>query len=132
MREVQRKSPQGCNYHALARRSLNTWLKRAERIRNQHRSVKNKRYTLRVPELESIDKGDARKTYEIGVKSALVIAHQDGMILSAFTCPSERCDCHTLSAMLEHATNLAQDTAVKLRHIVIALGFLGLNTDEKH
>jgi len=44
--------------------ALNTLLERAERIRTQKRSDKNKLYALHAPEVECIGKGKARKPYE--------------------------------------------------------------------
>ena len=38
-------------------------------------------------------------------------------------------DGHILSAVLEQATNLTQDIAVKLKHIVVDLGFRGVDAD---
>jgi IS5 family transposase len=129
IREVQRKLPQASTDNALAMTSLNTWLERAERIRTQQRSDKNKLYALHAPEVECIGKGKARKPYEFGVKSAVVVAHQHGLMLGARTFPGNPYDGHILSAVLEQATNLTQDVAVKLKHIVVDLGFRGVDAD---
>ena len=104
---------------------LSMWLERAERIRTQQRADKNKLYALHAPEVECIGKRKARKPYEFGVKSAVVVSHKDGLMLGARTFPGNPRDGHILSAVLEQATNLTQDLAVKLRRIVVDLGFRG-------
>ena len=57
IRETRRKmsasTASGANAAALS--ALNTWLERAERIRSQHRSDKNKLYALHAPEVECIE-----------------------------------------------------------------------------
>lgn len=131
IREVQRKM--GVDGFATdnpkAHSDLNLWLQRAERIRTQKRSDKNKLYALHAPEVECIGKGKARKPYEFGVKSAVVVSHEHGLMLGARTFPGNPYDGHILSAVLEQATNLTQDIAVKLKHIVVDLGFRGVDAD---
>jgi len=51
------------------------------------------------------------------------------LMLGARTFPGNPYDGHILSAVLEQATNLTQDIAVKLRHIVVDLGFRGVDAD---
>jgi len=68
-----------------AHSDLNLWLQRAERIRTQKRGDKNKLYALHAPEVECIGKGKARKPYEFGVKSAVVVSHEHGLMLGART-----------------------------------------------
>ena len=54
IRQTQRKmSASTANVAALS--ALNTWLERAERIRSQHRTDKNKLYALHAPEVECIE-----------------------------------------------------------------------------
>jgi len=103
MREVQRKNerPDFAPDHPKAASDLMMWLERAERIRTQQRNDKNKLYALHAPEVECIGKGKARKPY----------------------------DGHILSAALEQVTNLTQDLPVKLKHIVVDLGFRGVDAD---
>ena len=84
---------------------------------------------MHAPEVECIGKGKARKPYEFGVKSAVVVSHKDGLMLGARTFPGNPYDGHILSAVLEQATNLTQDLAVKLKHIVVDLGFRGVDAD---
>ena len=50
-------------------------------------------------------------------------------MLGARTFPGNPYDGHILSAVLEQATNLTQDLAVKLKHIVVDLGFRGVDAD---
>ena len=73
--------------------------------------------------------GKARKPYEFGVKSAVVVSHKHGLILGARTFPGNPYDGHILSAVLEQATNLLQDHSVKLKQIVVDLGFRGVDAD---
>ena len=131
MREVQRKmqvADFSCD-QPKAVSDLSMWLERAERIRTQKRSDKNKLYALHAPEVECIGKGKARKPYEFGVKSAVVVSHQHGLMLGARTFPGNPYDGHILSAVLEQATNLTQDFGLKLKHIVVDLGFRGVDAD---
>jgi IS5 family transposase len=131
MREVQRKreAPDFAPAHPKAVSDLMMWLERAERIRTQQRHDKNKLYALHAPEVECIGKGKARKPYEFGVKSAVVISHQDGLMLGARTFPGNPYDGHILSAVLEQATNLTQDLSVTIRQVVADLGFRGVDAD---
>ena len=129
IREVQRKLPKSSTDNVLALTSLNTWLERAERVRTQQRSDKNKLYALHAPEVECIGKGKARKPYEFGVKSAVVVSHEHGLMVGARTFPGNPYDGHILSAVLEQATNLMQDLGVKLKHVVADLGFRGVDAD---
>ena len=131
MREVQRKieARDFAPDRPKAVSDLMMWLERAERIRTQQRNDKNKLYALHAPEVECIGKGKARKPYEFGVKSAVVVSHKHGLMLGARTFPGNPYDGHILSAVLEQATNLLQDHAVKLKQIVVDLGFRGVDAD---
>lgn len=131
MREVQRKSegPDFAPDHPKAASDLMMWLERAERIRTQQRNDKNKLYALHAPEVECLAKGKARKPFEFGVKSAVVVSHKHGLMLGARTFPGNPYDGHILNAALEQATNLMQDHAVKLKQIVVDLGFRGVDAD---
>jgi IS5 family transposase len=131
IREVQRKM-QGADFapaHPKAISDLGLWLERAQRIQSQQRGDKNKLYALHAPEVECIGKGKARKPYEFGVKSAVVISHEHGLMLGARTFPGNPYDGHILSAVLEQATNLTQDIAANIKHIVVDLGFRGVDAD---
>jgi IS5 family transposase len=112
MREVKRKreAAQFAPDHAKAASDLMMWLERAERIRTQQRNDKNKLYALHAPEVECIGKGKARKPYEFGVKSAVVVSHKHGLMLGARTFRGNPYDGHILSAALEQVTNLTRRT----------------------
>jgi IS5 family transposase len=131
IREVQRKmqSADFAPVHPKATCDLTLWLERATRIQTQQRNDKNKLYALHAPEVECIGKGKARKPYEFGVKSAVVVSHEHGLMLGARTFPGNPYDGHILSAVLEQATNLTQDIAANLKHIVVDLGFRGVDAD---
>ena len=131
MREVQRKcaAPGFITDKPTALTELKTWLERAERIRTQQRHDKNKLYALHAPEVECIGKGKARKPYEFGVKNAVVVSHQHGLMLGARTFPGNPFDGHILSAVLEQATNLTQDLSVTIKQVVADLGFRGKAVD---
>jgi len=89
MRQVQRKrqASEFAPDSAKAVSDLGLWLERAERIRTQQRKDKNKLYALHAPEVECLAKGKARKPYEFGVKSAVVVSHKRGLMLGARTFP---------------------------------------------
>ncbi len=125
MREVQRKL-QGTVYPKAAS-DLSIWLQRSERVRTQQRFDQNKLYALHAPEVECIGKGKARQPYEFGVKAAIVVSHQHGLMLGARTFPGNPYDGHILSAVLEQVSNLTQDIGTTLKHIVVDLGFRGVD-----
>ena len=131
MREVQRKlkAPGLAASNAKALSELTMWLERAERVRIQKTHDKNKLYALHAPEVECIGKGKARKPYEFGVKAAVVISHQTGLMVGARSFPGNPYDGHILSAALEQASNLLQDLPVKIKVVVADLGFRGVDAD---
>jgi len=131
MREVQRKrqAPEFAPLNAKALSDLTMLMERAERIRTQKRHDKKKLYALHAPEVECIGKGKARKPYEFGVKAAVVISHQTGLMVGARSFPGNPYDGHILSAVLEQAGNLLQDLPVKIRVVVADLGFRGVDAD---
>lgn len=131
MREVQRKcnAPGLRTDNPLALTELMMWLERAERIRTQQRHDKNKLYALHAPEVECIGKGKARKPYEFGVKSAIVVSHKHGLMLGARSCPGNPYDGHILSGVLEQASNLMQDINATIKVVVGDLGFRGRDVD---
>jgi IS5 family transposase len=131
MREVQRKleAPAFAALNAKALSDLTMWLERAERIRTQQTKDKNKLYALHAPEVECIGKGKARKPYEFGVKAAIVVSHKAGLMMGARTFPGNPYDGHILSAAIEQATNLMQDLPIKIKQIVVDLGFRGVDAD---
>jgi IS5 family transposase len=131
MREVQRKraTPDREPTSLAAGSELSTWLERAERVRTQQPKDKKKLYALHAPEVECIGKGKARKPYEFGVKTAVTVSHQAGLMMGARTFPGSPYDGHILSAALEQATNLIQDHAVQIKDVVVDLGFRGVDAD---
>jgi transposase, IS5 family len=131
MREVQRKikTPDFAATNAKALSNLMMWLERAERVRTQRTHDKNKLYALHAPEVECIGKGKARKPYEFGVKTAVVVSHQHGLMLGARTFAGNPYDGHILSAVLEQATNITQDVNVRFAEVVADLGFRGVDAD---
>jgi IS5 family transposase len=86
-------------------------LERAERIRTQQRNSKNKLYALHAPEVECIGKGKARKPYEFGVKTGLLVTHRHGLIAGARTFPGNPYDGHTLAEQLQQAEVLLRTSA---------------------
>lgn len=131
MREVQRKIvvPGFVPQHPKALSNLLVLLERAERIRTQQRHDKNKLYALHAPEVECIGKGKAKKPYEFGVKSAVVVAHKSGLMLGAKTFPGNPYDGHTLNAILQQSAKLTRDVGVSLKQVVVDLGFRGVDAD---
>ena len=131
MREVQRKldATGFVATNAKALTDLRMWLERAERVRTQRTHDKNEPYALHAPEVECIGKGKARKPYEFGVKAAVVISHQTGLMVGARSFPGNPYDGHILSAILEQATNLLQDVPGKIKVVVADLGFRGVDAD---
>jgi transposase, IS5 family len=109
--------------------ALKTWLERAERIRTQQRTDKNKLYALHAPEVECIGKGKARKPYEFGVKVSLVVTHLRGLMVGARSFPGNPYDGHTLAAQLEQTANLMQDLGRKPKEVIVDLGFRGVDAD---
>ena len=77
----------------------------------------------------SLPDGKARKPYEFGVKSAVVVSHKQGLMLGARTFPGNPYDGHILSAVLEQANNLMQDVSVNIKQVVADLGFRGKEVD---
>ena len=131
LRAVQRKlaAPDFVASSPKALADLQQGMQRAERVRTQRPKDKNKLYALHAPEVECIGKGKARKPYEFGVKTAVVVSHQHGLMLGARTFPGNPYDGHILRATLEQATILMQDGAVAIRHVVVDLGFRGVDAD---
>ena len=131
MREVQRKcaAPEFTTDNPLALTELTMWLGRTERIRTQQRHDRNKLYALHAPEVECIGKGKARKPFEFGVKTAVVVSHKQGLMLGARSFPGNPYDGHILSAVLEQAANLTQDLSVTIKQVVADLGFRGKDVD---
>jgi transposase, IS5 family len=134
MREVQRKLKAMVPFEATSPtasglNSLATLLQRAERIRTQKRTDKNKLYALHAPEVECISKGKARKPYEFGVKVSLVVTHLRGLMVGARSFTGNPYDGHTLAAQLEQTTNLMQDVGRAPKQVIVDLGYRGVDAD---
>ena len=129
IREVRRKMATTAD-NAVALTALNTWLERAERIRTQQKTDKNKLYALHAPEVECISKGKARKPYEFGVKVSVAITHKQGLLVGARSFTGNPYDGHILSAQMEQSTNLLQDLGVSPKQAVVDLGFRGKEVDQ--
>ena len=114
---------------ASGRNALATLLERAERIRTQKLSDKNKLYALHAPEVECISKGKARKRYEFGVKVSLVVTHLRGLMVGARSFTGNPYDGHTLTAQLEQTTNLMQDVGRTPKEVIVDLGYRGVDAD---
>ena len=129
IREVRRKMAATAD-NAVALTALNTWLERAERIRTQQKTDKNKLYALHAPEVECISKGKARKPYEFGIKASVAITHKQGLLVGARSFTGNPYDGHILSAQMEQSTNLLQDLGVSPTQAVVDLGFRGNEVDQ--
>ena len=63
------------------------------------------------------------------MKTAVLVSHQQGLMLGARTFPGNPYDGHILSAVLEQATNLTQDVGCTIKQVVADLGFRGIVVD---
>ncbi len=129
MREVRRKLSTISGGCATAIARLNTLLERAERIRTQQINDKNKLYALHAPEVECISKGKARKRYEFGVKSSILVTHKSGLVVGARTFPGNPYDGHVLSAQLEQTRILLEDTGKPPKQVFVDLGYRGVDRE---
>lgn len=84
---------------------------------------------MHAPEVECIGKGKARKPYEFGVKTAIVVTHAHGLMVGARTFPGNPYDGHILDAQLEQTNILLQDVGVKPKTAVVDLGFRGKSVE---
>lgn len=129
LREVTRKLATVGSGCATTITRLNTLLERAERIRTQQTHDKNKLYALHAPEVECISKGKARKRYEFGVKSSIVVTHKSGLVVGARTFPGNPYDGHVLSAQLEQTNILLEDTGKSPKQVFVDLGYRGVDRE---
>lgn len=129
LREVQRKLSGAKDASALSLTRLRSLIERAERIRSQRRDSKNKLYALHAPEVECIGKGKARKPYEFGVKASIAVTHENGLMIGARTFPGNPFDGHILSTQLEQTNILLEDVGIKPKHVIVDLGFRGVDDD---
>ena len=129
LREIQRKLAATAVENTQALAQLTTLLERAERLRTQQPKDKNKLYALHAPEVECIGKGKARKPYEFGVKASIAVTHKQGLIVGARSFPGNPYDGHTLKEQLEQTSILLEDVGVVPRHVMVDLGFRGVDRD---
>ncbi len=129
LREIQRKLATATTKNTQALAQLNTLLERAERLRTQQPKDKNKLYALHAHEVECIGKGKARKPYEFGVKASIAVTHKQGLIVGARSFPGNPYDGHTLKEQLEQTSILLEDVGVVPRHVMVDLGFRGVDRD---
>ena len=112
-----------------ARKPLQVWLERAEKIRTQKTKDTGKLYAMHAPEVECIGKGKARKPYEFGVKVSVAVTHASGLVVGARSFPGNPYDGHTLANQIEQTTILLQDLDVKPKTAVVDLGYRGVDAD---
>ena len=129
LREIQRKLAATAVENTQALAQLTTLLERAERLRIQQPKDKKKLYALHAPEVECIGKGKARKPYEFGVKASIAVTHKQGLIVGARSFPGNPYDGHTLKEQLEQTSILLEDVGVVPRHVMVDLGFRGVDRD---
>ena len=109
--------------------SLTTLLERADRIRTQKRTDKNKLYALHAPEVECISKGKARNRYEFGVKVSLALTHQQGLIVGAKRFTGNPFDGHTLAAQIKQSNELVANSGRAIKEACVDLGYRGVDVD---
>jgi IS5 family transposase len=129
LREIKRKLTTASSESPTTLARLNTLLERAERIRTQQPKDKNKLYALHAPEVECIGKGKARKPYEFGVKASIAVTHRSGLRVGARTFPGNPYDGHILREQLEQTGILLEDVGRAPKHVVVDLGFRGVDQD---
>jgi IS5 family transposase len=125
IREVRRKLPADTNAAGLS--ALTTLLTRAERIRTQQKSDKNKLYALHAPEVECISKGKARNRYEFGVKVSLAVTHRHSLIVGAKRFTGNPFDGNTLAAQLTQCNELIRSSGKQVKQAVVDLGYRGVD-----
>ena len=109
--------------------SLTTLLERADRIRTQKKTDKNKLYALHAPEVECISKGKARNRYEFGVKVSLAVTHQQGLIVGAKRFTGNPFDGHTLAAQIGQTNTLIGASGKAIKEAYVDLGYRGVDKD---
>ena len=73
--------------------------------------------------------GKARQPYEFGVKASIAVTHRSGLVVGARTFPGNPYDGHILSAQLEQTNILLEDVGRTPKHVVVDLGFRGVDDD---
>ena len=132
IREVRGKLAVGAinpSVSPLTLSSLTTLLERADRIRTQKKTDKNKLYALHAPEVECISKGKARNRYEFGVKVSLAITHKQGLIVGAKRFTGNPFDGHTLAAQIKQSNELVANSGKVVHEAYVDLGYRGVDAD---
>lgn len=89
---------------------LSMTLAKANRLRNQQPTDKNKLYSWHEPEVKCISKGKAHKRYEFGQKAAVATTNRSNWFVAARLMKGNPYDGHTLGetlAAVESVTNVA-------------------------
>jgi IS5 family transposase len=115
IRDIPRKAPS-------MDAALQTLLSRAERIRCQQPTDKNKLYSLHEPEVCCISKGKAHKRYEFGQKVSLATTNRGDWIVAAELCEGNPYDGHTLAETL---SSVERNTNVDLTDAYVDKGYRG-------
>ena len=105
--------------------SLTPLLERADRIRTQKQTDKNKLYALHAPEVACISKGKARNRYEFGVKVSLAVTHKQGLIVGAKRFTGNPYDGHTLAAQIKQSNALVVNSGRAIKEAYVDFGLPG-------
>jgi len=132
-RDIERKAA-ALTITACARETLHTTLVRAAQIVAQSGTRKTtkdqpKLYSFHAPEVSCINKGKSRQPYEFGVKVGIAGTLHHNLIVGARAFHGNPYDGHTLSAQLEQASILLQDTGAKPDTVFVDLGYRGVDHD---
>ncbi len=73
--------------------------------------------------------GKARKPYEFGVKTGIVVTHRSGLAVGARTFPGNPYDGHLLREQLEQTNILLEGTGRTPKEVFVDLGFRGVDAD---
>ena len=109
--------------------TLSILLDRADRIRTQQPTDKNKLYALHAPEVECISKGKARNRYEFGVKVSLAVTHKQGLMVGAKRFVGNPYDGHTLAAQISQCNDLIKCAGSEVKQAFVDLGYRGVDAD---
>jgi len=115
IRDISRKIP-------VIDEPLKTLLVRADRIRHQQPTDKNKIYSLHEPDVQCISKGKAHQRYEFGQKVAIATTNRSNWIVGARLCEKNPYDGHTLSDTL---STVEAVTGVAVSEVYADKGYRG-------
>ena len=105
---------------------LESLLVKADRIRTQQRSDKNKLYSLHEPDVQCISKGKAHKRYEFGQKISVATTNRSNWFVAAELMAGNPYDGHTLAATLSAAET---NTGVAVSDAYVDKGYRGHDYD---